>query len=380
MTPTADWVERGRPAMTGTFEYANPARISHGAGCLAQLPEAFERLGVRRPLLVSTEPVIQNQALISLFEACLPYPLVATAGIGGHAPLQDVEAALAKRADSGADVVVSLGGGGPIDAAKAVARGSLAAAARIGVGGDTQSVGAVLPHLAVPTTLAAAELSWRVGFSNAAGDKVGFADRSLLPHQVFYEPRLARFTPLQLWLATGIRAIDHAIEGFLAPGEHPLSDVLAVEAVVRLGEALRASAADPDDVEARGRAQVGAWFSYTLPLESMKGLSHQMGKQIGARHGIGHGDTSALLLPHVLRYRALRDPRRSDELRVALRCVDGGDLPPAERIAALVEDLALPRHLSAFGLTTADLRRAADEIGNDAYPADDLFGVYKAAL
>ena len=369
--------------MAGTFEYSNPTRISYGLGCLSELPDLVDRLGGRRPLLVSTAPVVENPSLMALLEENLPSPVVGIATIGGHAPLREVEAALSQRTALAADLVISLGGGGPIDAAKAVARGELAAAARVGAAsqsGQTDFTPAGLPHIAVPTTLAAAELSWRAGFSNAVGDKVGFADRAMLPVQVFYEPRLAVFTPVNLWFATGIRAIDHAVEGFLSPGDHPFSDVLALEAIARMIGALRATAVDPGDLLARSEAQLAAWFSYTLPLSSMTGLSHQMGKQIGARHGIGHGETSALLLPHVMRYRAERDPERSAVLDAALNRIDGRGLTAAERVAELVADLGLPRQIASFGVAAQDLRRAAEEIATADYPADDLSAIYLAAL
>ena len=107
-----------------------------------------------------------------------------------------------------------------------------------------------------------------------------------------------------------------------------------------------------------------------------------MGKQIGARHGIGHGDTSALLLPHVMRYRAARQPERAAALGVALnrRIADGRHIDAATRVAELVAELALPQSLAAFGIDESDLSRAAAEIATADYPADDIRGVYVAAL
>ncbi|MDR1513881.1 MAG: iron-containing alcohol dehydrogenase [Propionibacteriaceae bacterium] len=371
--------------MTGTFTYANPAAISYGPGSLDGLAAIVGSLGARRPLLVSTAPVLDNPALLDLVLAALPVAPVATAAIGGHAPLDDVNNALTARFAADADLVISLGGGGPIDAAKGVARGALAAAARVGAASQTGMAADTppnrVPHVALPTTLAAAELSWRAGFSNTDGDKVGFADRGMLPCHVFYEPRLAVHTPTALWLATGVRALDHAVEGYLADGDHPLSDVLAVESVARLLDALPRTAADPSDIAARGDAQVAAWFSYTLPLASMTGLSHQMGKQIGARHRIGHGDASALLLPHVMRYRATLDPVRADTLSRALdRRLADGTHQAADRVAGLIAQLGLPQHVAAFGVTPADLDRAAAEIATPKHPAGDLSAVYRAAL
>src|SRR5256885_14357288 len=119
---------------------------------------------------------------------------------------------------------------------------------------------------------------------------------------VIYDAELTLSTPMQLWLSTGIRALDHAVEGFLADGEHPFNDVMALEAIRRLFDSLPRAKATPKDLDVRTQNQLAAWFSFTLPGASASGLNHVMGKQIGARHGIPHGVTSCLLLPHVMRY------------------------------------------------------------------------------
>src|SRR5258708_8627236 len=113
-----------------------------------------------------------------------------------------------------------------------------------------------------------------------------------------------------LWLSTGIRALDHAVEGFLADGSHPFSDVMALEGVRRLFASLPRAKARPDDLGVRTENQLAAWFSFMLPGASASGLCHVMGKQIGPRHGIPHGVSSCLPLPHVIRHIALTKPQR----------------------------------------------------------------------
>jgi alcohol dehydrogenase class IV len=113
-------------------------------------------------------------------------------------------------------------------------------------------------------------------------------------------------------------------------------------------------------------------FSYTLPA-SAAGLSHTMGKQIGARHGIPHGVTSCLLLPHVMRYLEGRMPER-----VAL--LEGATGPdPAGRVQGLIKSLGLPEHIAAYGIGEPELRKAAGELAGK-YPAEDLLKIYLAAL
>src|ERR1700732_1658624 len=150
-----------------------------------------------------------------------------------------------------------------------------------------------LPHVAIPTTLSVAELAGGAGYTDESGNKAGRRDVRLLLDTVIYDAQLTVATPMSLWLSTGIRALDHAVEGFLADGEHPFSDVMGLDAIRRLFDSLPKGKAAP---------AVAAWFSSTLRGASAGGLSHVMGKQIGARYGIPHGVTSCLLLPHVVRY------------------------------------------------------------------------------
>jgi maleylacetate reductase len=215
--------------------------------------------------------------------------------------MAQVDAAMRHASDARVDGVVSFGGGSAIDAAKMLA---------VRLADLEGHADHALPHVAIPTTLSAAELAGGAGYTNAAGDKAGMRDPRLLADCVIYDPELTLATPIELWLSTGIRALDHAVEGFLAAGENPFPDVMAVEAVRRLFDSLPRAKAAPDDLGVRAENQLAAWFSFTLPGESANGLSHVMGKQIGARHGIPHGVTSCLLLPHVMRYLEPRQPER----------------------------------------------------------------------
>jgi alcohol dehydrogenase class IV len=148
---------------------------------------------------------------------------------------------------------------------------------------------------------------------------------------------------------------------------------MALEAIRRLFDSLPRAKVAPDDVEVRTENQIAAWFSFTLPGASASGLSHTMGKQIGARHGIPHGVTSCLLLPHVMRYLDGTMPDRM--LLLAQAC--GAD--PADRVEELIASLGLPQHISQYDVGQAELRRASEELAGK-YPAADLLGIYLAAL
>jgi maleylacetate reductase len=342
-----------------------------------KLAGELSRLGAKRPFLVTTR---SGSALASAVEAAAGGPFAGRyAGITQHAPAATVmEAAQAAR-EARADALVSLGGGSPIDATKA-------AAFALATGLDLRDADAparsrslsakgALPHLAIPTTLSVAELASSAGFT-AEGtlEKVGVAAPELMPAAVLYDAELAVRTPLELWLSTGIRAVDHAVETVLAPGEHPLADAAALEALRKLPAALIAAKKHPTKEEPRTEGQVAAWLSYLLPGSAARGLSHTLGKRLGSRHGVPHGVTSCLLLPHVVRKIGPSRPDAMARLSQAL------GPSPADAISDLVEALGLPRHLSAFGIGERDLREAARPLAGKPLGEEDLVSLLRAAL
>jgi alcohol dehydrogenase class IV len=289
----------------------------------------------------------------------------ATEVISQHAPMTEVDAAVEHATEAGVDGLVSFGGGSAIDAAKMIA---VKLADRRGLAYRG------LPHIAIPTTLSVAELAGGAGYTNEAGDKAGMRDVRLLLDTVIYDAALTVATPMSLWLSTGIRSLDHAVEGFLSDGEHPFSDAMAIEAIRRLFNSLPRAKASPADLDVRTQNQLAAWFAFTLPSQSAAGLSHVMGKQIGARHGIPHGVTSCLLLPHVMHYFTEKMPER-----MALLGKATGSGNAVGDVQHLIQALGLPQHIADYGVAEPDLRRAASELGG-RYPSEDLLKIYMQAL
>ncbi len=334
------------------FEYANPPVIHWGAGSVEQLGRELEHHQISSVLVVTTRSLVDASRRLPL----RPAAARGMAVIGQHAPMAEIEVAVTEADGAGVDGVVSFGGGSPIDAAKIIA---------MRLGSDQRAV----PHVAVPTTLSVAELASGAGYTDTSGTKAGLRDARLMPRAVIYDAQLALDTPMELWLSTGIRALDHAVEGFLADGDHPFNDVMALEAVRRLFKSLPEAKADPKDTGVRTENQLAAWFSFTLPSASAAGLSHMMGKQIGARHRIPHGVTSCLLMPHVMRYLATIKPERMKMI---------GDDAPGD-VGRLIASLALPQHIAAYGVDEAQLRAAAHELAGK-FPETDLLQIYLAAL
>src|SRR5216683_5990308 len=326
------------------FTYANPRVIYWGAGSVAQLGAELERLESPRVALVTTRSLLSSVDRLGLAP-------VATVEVAQHAPMAQIRGGAEDVGLAGARAIVSFGGGSAIDAAKIIS-------VRL-----ARDDGLALPHIAVPTTLSVAELAAGAGYTNDAGDKAGMRDPRLMVATVIYDAELTLMTPPRLWLSTGIRALDHAVEGFLADGEHPFNDVMALEAIRRLFDSLPRAKSDPKDLDVRTENQLAAWFSFTLSAASASGLSHMMGKQIGARYGIPHGVTSCLLLPHVMRHLGRKTP-----------------LPvSADAVQDVIAQLGLPQHIADYGIGEPELKKAASELAGK-YTEEDLLRIYLSAL
>jgi alcohol dehydrogenase class IV len=273
------------------------------------------------------------------------------AGMGQHTPGGAVERASAEAEMAATDLLVSVGGGSVIDGAKAVAR-------QLGYPG----------HVAVSTTLSGAEWAHRVGVTDeAAGKKAGFRDERAVPPVVVLDPEVTVYTPEGLWLSTGIRALDHAVEGVLYGGEHPITDATGLEGARRLVEYLPRSKRYPEDLEVRAQLQIAAWLAYFGPANTPMGLSHELGRRIGASYEVPHGVTSCITLAPSLD--RMRERVRRDRWH-ALRGALGGD--PAERVGSLVEELGLPNRLRDFGVPEGDLDRIAAEYGEREEDAREI--------
>lgn len=326
----------------GTHTFLRTARVHFGPGSLRKLEEEARPWG--RAFVVTGRTLHEKTDLVRRVETVLGEKHAGThVGMGEHTPGSAVELAAGEAESAGADMLVSVGGGSVIDGTKAVSR-QLGYPAQV----------------AVPTTLSGAEWAHRVGVTDeAAGKKAGFADPRTVPPVVILDPEATAFTPERLWLSTGIRALDHAVEGFLYGGDHPVTDVTGLEGARRLMRLLPISRAGPEDLGARAELQVAAWLSYFGPLNTPMGLSHELGRRIGASYNVPHGVTSCITLAPSLEVVEETTPK---ERWLRLADALGGD--PAGQIAALVRGLRLPHRLRDVGVPEEEFESIAGGFGD----------------
>ena len=335
---------------SGTHTFLRTERVHFGTRSLEKLQE--EARSRDRAFVVTGRSLYEKTGLIRRVEELLGDRHAGTyARIGQHTPGGAVEEAAAQAESAAADLLVSVGGGSVVDGTKAMSR-ELGYPAQV----------------AVPTTLSAAEWSHRTGVTDeTARKKAGFADPRAVPPVVILDPQTTIYTPETLWLSTGIRALDHAVEGFLYGGDHPITDVTGLEGARRLVRYLPRSKQEPEDLEARLELQLAAWLSYFGPMNTPMGLSHELGRRIGASYEVPHGITSCVTLAPSLQVVRERIPeQRWRELSEAL----GGD--PPERVASLVEGLGLPGSLREVGVPEEDLDSIAGEYGQRAEEAREI--------
>jgi maleylacetate reductase len=276
-----------------------------------------------------------------------------------HTPASGIEQAVKAAKAHKADSLISLGGGSPIDATKVVVKELSEDFSR-----------EMLPHLAVPTTLSAAEFSHSAGVTDEKlNRKTGFRDLRMTPRIIFLDPKLTSPTPSWLWASTGIRSLDHAVEAICSPKHQPYVDTLAFEAVRLLFQNLKASSENPANLGLRTNCQLAAWMSYAGAFSVGTGLSHAIGRTIGATWNIPHGITSCLTLAEVMRIQAGRIPKT-----VALiASAEGANIEgvsaekaaelAANKVAELVNELGLSKKLRDYGIPKEALINIAHDVG-----------------
>lgn len=206
---------------------------------------------------------------------------------------------------------------------------------------------ATVTSIMLPTTLSAAEFTPFGGVLDEQNDrKQSYSHPSMPPDHVVLDPHLASLTPARLWRATGMRAVDHAIETWCSIDRTPFSDATALHGLRLLVRGLQAL--DHAQPEAAADCQAGAWLAIQgLACGVNAGASHGIGHALGGVCGMPHGETSCVMLPHVLRYNAMVNGERQAALAEAM---GQPSTPVADLVCALVAASALPSRLRDAGV------------------------------
>lgn len=327
------------------FHTVAPERIYSGAQCIEKLPAFLDRKRASRVLLATSNSIATKTDYVDALSKRLDdRPIDVFAGCRQHSPEQDILDVMNAITSHQSDVVVSVGGSSVFDTVKV-------ALSRL----NPEPTESLLPQIAIPTTLSAGEFTAGAGYTRADDhSKQLVLDLRASPAAVFLDPTFTLATPDELWLGSGLKALDHAMEAVWSLTPHPYVDALALEAIRILFRHLPRSAANKN-LEDRAACQQAAWMSIAGVGGAGMRLSHFLGHQIGAAMHIPHGITSCVLLPGVMRY--LAPKTLNAQIRIAqamgIDTTSGTDIEiataAADQLETMIRSLGLPTRISEAG-------------------------------
>ena len=297
----------------GRVVFGKMDEVVFGRPAAEALNEQVERLGAWRAILMVSGTLNRQTDEIERIRKALGSRCAAVFdAMPAHTPRKAVVAATQMARAAEADVIVTVGGGSITDGAKAV---QLCLANGVQTAEDIDALrvaGAAAPkikpptirQISVPTTISGGEFSSIAGVTNeSTKTKEMLRHELVMPSAVILDPAITVHTPEWLWLSTGIRAVDHCVEGICSREAHPYGDAQAIKGLSLLAQALPKVKADPRDLDARLDCQLGTWLSMG-PLSSgvPMGASHGIGYVLGTVFGVPHGHTSCIMLPAVMRW------------------------------------------------------------------------------
>jgi 4-hydroxybutyrate dehydrogenase len=366
------------PAAPGVTVMAWPTRIVLGPGALARLGAEAERLGMRRPLVVTDGGVVRAGIAERVYAALRAAGLHVSRfeEVRANPTDRDADEGLAAFRAGDCDGVVAVGGGSSIDAGKLVQLLATHAPPLSryddAAGGDRLVRDDLPPLVAVPTT---AGTGSEVGRSAVAilpetGRKTVIFSPHLMPRAAICDPELTVGLPPALTAWTGMDALTHAVEAYVASGFHPLADAFALDAVRRVARALPAAFRDGGDLAARTDMMIAAIEGATAFQKGL-GAAHALAHALTPISGVHHGLANAVVLPAVLAWNRPAAAARLARVAVALGEPDGdGDEAlsgrAVERVRALARGAGVPARLREVGVQEDALPRVAEKAFEDA--------------
>jgi maleylacetate reductase len=360
---------------SGRVAFGAMEAVTFGRPAAEVVTEEARRRGAERVFLMVSGTLSRTTDEIEKVRTALGNRV---AGVFDHMPPHTPRRALIEAAamahEAKADLIVTLGGGSLTDGGKAVqlclandVRTAEALDALRPVAGPDGALGPppqmkapTVPQITVPTTLSAGEFSAISGITDERRKvKELFRHPGIMPRAVVLDPAVTVHTPEWLFLSTGIRAVDHCVEGICSGEANPYGDAQALHGLSLLARGLKRVKADPADLEARLDCQIGSWLSMA-PLAGgvPMGASHGIGYVLGAMFDIPHGHTSCIMLPAVMRWNKPVNAERQALVAAAMG-------HPGEDAAAVLDrfiaGLGMPRSLGAVEIGPEHFDKMAEQ-------------------
>ncbi len=339
-------------------------RIEFDDGAISRLPSLLAELGVKRPLIATDKGLVATgivEKLLALFET---RPVVFD-GTPANPTEDAVLAAYEIFKSENCDGIVGLGGGSSLDLAKAVRLlsghpGPLAQYTAV-AGGASRIHGKICPMIAVPTTSGTgSEVGRAAVIITAEGRKLGILSGFMLPSIALCDPELTYGLPPFLTAATGMDALSHCLETYMAPSVNPPAEAIALDGLKRGLPALRTAVKEGQNRDARWNMMMAA-LEGAMAFQKGLGAVHALTHPLGAIRELNlhHGTLNAVLTPAVLRFNRQAIGKKWDVLAEMLGGV------PDEAIAQLNKEIGMPSGLEAMGVTQAMMEKVSGEALKD---------------
>ncbi len=386
---------------SSVFDLTATEKVYIGERAATAIAQEAERLNAQRVFLLVSRSLNEQTDEISQIKAALGGRFAALHdGMPPHAPRKSVleAAAIAREAD--ADLVVTVGGGSVTDAGKIVTiclKHNITThddfdAFRVYVNDAGEVVKPVFDAPDVravicPTTLSGGEFNPLSGATDEIIKlKQGYEQRQMAPVSVVLDPALTLHTPEWLFLSTGVRGVDHALEALGSLESNYYADGMAASALELLSDGLPRVKADPSDLDARLKCQVGVWQSMLPLLGGVQlGLSHAIGHVLGGSFDVPHGYCSCVMAPAVLAFNESVNGEKQARISQAF---GQPDARASEVIDEFITALGMPRTLASVGVTPDDHQLVAENTMHDFWArtnprtiekAEDVLPVLKMA-
>lgn len=325
------------------FTYSGlPYRVLHGAGCAGKLGDELDRIGVRRAMFCCTP---RRRAAVETLAREADGRI---AGICDKAmifvPWDAVEKGRKAATDLDADCLISFGGGSSVGLAKAIA------------------LELDVPIVGIATTYSGSETTALQGIVGRDGVRTNYRSMRMLPKCLIYDPELTVGLPLDVSIPSGFNAMSHAVSSFLGERANPVAELLAEAGIAAMSSALDGISEDPANVEAHGQALYGSWLCGLTVMSAGTTIHHKIVHVLGTGHGLPHGPTHAVVLPHSTAYNRDSAPEAMRRIARALRASNA-----PEALFRLLERSGAATGLKDLGLPYRALDEAADKAMVDRY-------------
>lgn len=380
-----------------SFTFSVPQNVVVGKGSLSQLRQISRSIGGTHAFIISG-PHLNKMGIVKHCAELLEaegIPADAFTETEGNPSVGTVERAAEAFRLSGADFLVALGGGSPMDVAKAVGVVAKYGGSITAYEGAAKVPGDIIPLIAIPTTAGTGSevTAFSVITDHARNYKFTVFSDKLIPSYAILDAELIKTAPVSVAAACGMDAMVHALEAYISKAASPFSDAMAQKALELIGRYIRRYVANRADIEAAEGMLVGSLFAGIAFSGARLGDVHAMSHPVSAYFHVPHGVANAILLPVVTEYNALADAGKYYRIYryIAEACVGETEFFPAmlaDELKRLNASLGIPAGLSEAGVSKERFDAMADDAmksGNIAVnprstTKNDIIMLYKKAF